>query len=352
MLGQAPTLRGLEGVAQKSSQRVVSSIPKYSLPYTTILSQFDLSYNISSIVSTAFPRGSSSKNMTSKTSEESLSSTSPIIVHSIPGSQFVAKVLSALQHRKIPHFVKAVPLDKKQRVKVIPSGGLLVPEIKVGTGESALIVSGSENILQWIDKNFPQAQLYPKESSLASELSVRASDSKLAGFVWYYNWVNPKGFSRSILHLLRGALLPSWLSFLVPDFVLALALQSEKAKFRRQACQAIFGFEEDPALDDETRMQSILVEELMYFQSQLSPENGKLYMMSSAQPTAADFSIYPQLERLVGDKEGSSYDVGLEPALPELLEMDSLQRLWKWHSLMRQTCPVQFKGKKPPPELV
>ena len=32
--------------------------------------------------------------------------TTPLIVYSIHGSQFTAKVLAALQHRKIPHYVK------------------------------------------------------------------------------------------------------------------------------------------------------------------------------------------------------------------------------------------------------
>ena len=220
-----------------------------------------------------------------------------------------------------------------------------MPEIKVGTGESALIVSGSEKILHWIDEKYPEAQLYPNE--LASELSVRASDTKLAGFVWYYNWVDPKGFSRSILKAVRSAL-PSWVSFIVPDFFLSSLLQSEKAKFRRQACQAI-GVE-DGDLDDETRMRSILVDELTYFQSQLKDEK-QLYMVpGTTKPTAADFSIYPQVERLVGGK--GAYDVWLEPAIPELKEMDSLKRLWEWHKLMREKCPVQFKGKKPPKELL
>ena len=237
-----------------------------------------------------------------------------------------------------------MPFDKKARVKVIPSGGYLVPEIKVGTGESALIVSDSEKILHWIDDTY-EAGLYPNE--LASQLSVRASDTKLAGFVWYYNWVDPKSFQNSILKAVRS-MVPWWLSPIVPDFILAMPLKSEKEKFRRQACRAI-GVP-DKELDDEPHMRKILIEELTFFQSQLK-EASQLYLVpGTSEPTAADVSVYPQLERLVGGN--GAYDVEISAAVPELKEIDSLQRLWDWHKRMQETCPVQFRGKKPPKELL
>lgn len=204
---------------------------------------------------------------------------------------------------------------------MIPSGGHLVPEIKVGKGATAVIVSDSEKILHWADENYPEAQFYPNE--LASELSVRASDNRLAGFVWYYNWVEPKGFSRSTLRALRKSILPAWLNPFVPDLLLAIPLQSEKAKFRRQACQAI-GVE-DGDLDDENRMRSILVEELEYFQSHFKDDEQPYIVPGTMKPTAADFSIYAQLERLVGGE--GAYDVYLDPAIPELKKVDSLARL-------------------------
>ena len=242
----------------------------------------------------------------------------------------------------IPH-PQAVPLDKSKRVKVIPSGGYLVPEIKVGDGDDAEIVTGSETILHWIDQHFAQAQLYP--TPLCSELSVRASDHKLAGFVWYYNWVDDAGFGRSILEPVRGAL-PSWmLPRFIPSTLLQLPLRSERTKFRHQARTAMDVTDDD--LDDEPRMRQLLVQELEFFQAQLQDAAQPYLVPGTTQPTAADFSVYPQVERLVGGNDGA-YDVGLPPALPALKQEASLERLWQWHARMQKECPVQFKDKKPP----
>ena len=232
-------------------------------------------------------------------------------------------------------------------MQVIPSGGYLVPEIKVGTGPDAFILCDSEKILHWFDENYPQAQFYPKE--LASELSVRASDKKLAGFVWYYNWVDAQGFGRSIAEAGRKVS-PWYLKPLLSNFLLGMALGSSKTKFRIQASKAI-GVQDDKDLDDEPKMRQMLIDELTVFQSHLQTTPDQPYLVpGTTQPTAADFSVYAQLERLVGGN--GAYDVDLPPALPQLKEVASLQPLWAWHERMRQECPVQFKGKSPPKELL
>ena len=210
-----------------------------------------------------------------------------------------------------------------------------------------MVVTGSETILHWVEDHLldDTSKLFPNK--LASELSVRASDHKLAGFVWYYNWVDPLGYAKSIRQAVRNAM-PWWLNFLLPDWLLDSQLKSEKTKFRGQASRAI-GVD-DADLDDEPRMRSILIEELKFFQSQLADPDQPFLVPGTTQPTAADFSVYPQLERLVGGGADSPYDVSLEPAVPELKEDASLERLWTWHAKMQETCPVQFKGKKPPKE--
>ena len=255
--------------------------------------------------------------------------------------------------------LKGVPLNKKERVKVIPSGGYLVPEIKVisndntpSSSSTPLIVSGSEAILQWVDQNFESAQFYQPDPKLCFDLSVRASDGKLAGFVWYYNWVDTDGFGRSICPAVRGAM-PAWLRPLVPNCFLEWTLAGERQKFRQQAEQTIGVSEDDDndgTFQNATRMREILIQELHFFQSHLRSDDQPYLVAGASQPTAADFSVYAQLERLVGGK--GPYDVYLEPAAPWLREEASLQSLWDWHQRMRSTCPVQFKGKKPPKELL
>ena len=131
----------------------------------------------------------------------------PIVIYSMPGSQFTAKVLAALQARNIEHYVCFVPLDLKKRSKLIPSGGTLVPEMQVGTGGDATIVSDSEAILHWLSDHKEAAQFYPVMPA-CSEISIRASDKKLAGLVWYYNWVSDQGFDNSMRKFVRAEAIP------------------------------------------------------------------------------------------------------------------------------------------------
>jgi hypothetical protein len=105
--------------------------------------------------------------------------------------------------------------------------------------------------------------------------------------------------------------------------------------------------------DDEPKMRAKLIAELEYFQRYLlkNKTTKQEYLLPDTKtPTAADFSVYAQLERLVG--AGTASDVDVPPALQELKDNNSLKRLWEWHDLMRERFPVQFKGKRPPEELL
>lgn len=278
------------------------------------------------------------------------STSEPILIFVLPGSQFTAKVLAALQQRKIDHYIAYVPFDEAKRRKFIPSGGLLVPEMQVGKlKENPTIVSDSELILHWIDEN-RQAGLYPFEQ--CSEISKRASDGKLAGLVFYYNWVQEKGFRASMLPTAKQTL-PRTAQCIVPNFVFARALSSTRQKFRGKTLKAIGMDESDESiLSQEDKMKQILIDELVFFQSLLQTDEQPYLIPQTTQPTAADFSVYAQLERLVG--EGTASDVTVYPACQELYEeqKETLGRLWKWYQHMRKTCPVQFKGKRPPAELL
>ena len=130
-------------------------------------------------------------------------------------------------------------------------------------------------------------------------------------------------------------------------------VSSYRTKFREQAAKAI---EVDPKeLDNDDAMRKILVDELLFFQSLLKKDASQQpYLIEgTSQPTAADFSVYAQLERLVGD--GTS-DVYVDPAIQsfkdESKEKDDINRLWEWYDHMRATCPVQFKGHRPPKDII
>ena len=157
--------------------------------------------------------------------QHSMSSPKPsITIYCMPGSQFSGKVLAALDTRKIDHCCVFVPIPLDQRRKVIPSGGTMVPEMKVVWNdrpeEEPVVVSDSEAILHWLDDHL-DTEFFPATSNnLASELSLRASTNQLAGFVWYFNWVDEQGYHQSMRRSMAKAMAPSWLpSFLALPLV-------------------------------------------------------------------------------------------------------------------------------------
>ena len=267
----------------------------------------------------------------------------PMIIYAIMGSQYVFKVLAAMQSKDIPHYVYSVPFPEAQRRKVIPSGGLLVPELQVGLGEERTIISDSEKILEYLCEQKTLPDLYP--SPLAHEVSQRASDGILSACVFYYNWVDPKGHEASLRRNF-GATLP----FFVPWFVLDLLLRSTRTKFREKVLHVI----KDVDIDSEPAVRATLISELDYFKSLLKSDQQLYLMEQSSNPSAADFSVYAQLERLVGTFEEPSSDTPIYPAIPELLDetKDSHDRLWKWHHRMRTNFKVSFKGHRVPKDLL
>ena len=285
--------------------------------------------------------------------------TKSILIYVIRGSQFSAKVLAALDSRKIEHFCYFVSLDESKRKQELPSGGILVPEMKITTvtktgedgerEETVTSVKDSEKILHWFDDNM-DTKFFPNQET--SDLSVRVSDHTLAAFVYYYNWINDAGFERSMRSVaVRAIGVPSWVPF-GPTLV-GYLLSSQRKKFVDRATTALKGASSidnfDPSyLDDESKMYNLLMEELKYVQSFLQNDADKQpYLIAGCnEPTAADVSVYVQMERLVGD----SGDAKVPCALPNLMEdeKDTLQRLWTWYSHMREKHPIQFMGKRIP----
>jgi hypothetical protein len=288
----------------------------------------------------------------------------PIVVYAMPGSQFTFKVLAALQSRQIPHFVDFSPLQFAARQKYLPSGGYLVPEVTIGGAKGGAtnraIVSDSERILHWFDdhylvgdslndqKFFPTAQV--------ATWSERANSQTLCGMVWYYGYVNEQGYANSMQQSFAKLLLPSWLPLgnnsILRNFIVDRLVASERQRYRAKVVDALAV--EDALLDDEPAMRAKLVQELEFFQSLLvqpSTTQPFLWEGSSKSPTAADFSLYAQLNRLVGTTTADACDIAVAASLPQLKAdtTQSLQRLWEWHAFMCTHYPGHFKGKRVPP---
>ena len=218
----------------------------------------------------------------------------------------------------------------------------MVPEMKVIQDDgSPTIVPDSEDILHWLDDHL-HTNFYPNDS--AKEMSLCASNKLLAGAVWYFNWVDEEGYSRSMKKTMARAMLPSFVPAMAGEFTVNLFLGSIKAKYRQLAMEALGVTEEH--LADPSKIRKILVEELTYFQSFLKTDD-QPYLLGK-DSTAADFSVYAQVERLVGDMG----DANVIPSVPELKDQTpELERFWKWHELMRERHPLVFKGKRPPKEV-
>ena len=288
----------------------------------------------------------------------SSSEKAPIVIYAIPGSQFVFKVLTALESRRVPHYVEFVPMDTKQRTTILKrqDGKAQVPVLRTlngGEEGSSKVeqIDDSEQILHWLDANY-NTNYFPTQP--ASDVSVRASDKTLAAMVWYYNWVNHTGYSRS-MKLSASKMVPFPAIF--PGFLLDFALKSTRSKFRRNVSK-VLEIDNDKVLDDEPYMRQILIKELQYFQDLLlkADDDQQPYLIpNTTEPTAADFSVYAQLERLVGGGDTVS-DVPISPAILELKTEEptksSLSKLWKWHNRMRDHCPVHFKGKRPSKDIL
>lgn len=272
-----------------------------------------------------------------------------IVIYVIPGSQFSVKVLSALVSRDIQHFVEFVPTPVSQRR--LPSGGTMVPEMWVGSdSQTTAVVADSEAILHWLDDH-RHTNFFP--TAHTSELSLRASTRGLAGLVWFYNWVNPTGYRNSMQKSLAKLLLPSWLTIgqeWIVDCVVSLSRQREKHATLSQKALNV----DATTMKDDKAMHRILMNELAFFQSlfaERSPQEQPYLIPNTQEPTAVDFSVFAQLQRLVGTGKGS--DIFVFPVFPEFMaNTPKLVRLWQWYELMTERFPVQFKGKRRPKDRV
>mmetsp|Transcript_52012 Transcript_52012/g.117304 ORF Transcript_52012/g.117304 Transcript_52012/m.117304 type:complete len:265 (-) Transcript_52012:143-937(-) len=253
-----------------------------------------------------------------------------ITIHAMPGSQFSAKVIVALDSRNIPHYVQFV--DPRPSKRKLPSGGTMVPEMQYD-GD---ILPESDDILRYIDKKhntgfFPNPQV--------AEACTRAS-TMLAAYVFYYNWVQEEGYRRSMAAAMERY---------VPAFVCCFRqtavdwlLGSTREEFKEKVA-ATLGLDPENYPEDET-MYEMVVKELLHYQTFLKSEQQIYLIPGTTQLTAADAALYTQVERLVGD-EG---DAKLPSSLPALRSEQQLARLWKWHTILRERHPIKFKGKRPP----
>ena len=224
-------------------------------------------------------------------------------IYVMPGSQYSAKVVAALDSRGIPHyctFVAAVPAKRK-----LPSGGTCVPEALIGDE----VVPDSDVILRHYDEHHGTG-FFPDEAATA--LTHRLSYGILAGAVLFYNWVHWSSYDRSMRKMF-ASMLPSYVCGVLRGPAVDYLASDVRANYRVKAAQQM-GDLADETLNDEPAIRVMLIEELVSVQALLAtPDQAQLFA-SAKQPGAADFSLYAMLERLIGDMG----DASVPSALPDL----------------------------------
>ena len=268
----------------------------------------------------------------------------------MPGSQYSAKVIVALDSRKIDHYVSFVDWNPKTRT--LPSGNKMVPELLVeyndDDGKEPMILADSDAILQWFDKTL-DTKFFPSDE--IREWTRRASDGFLAGAVLYYNWVHPVGYQRTKQKAIAQWTLPSMMPSFLGMPLIDWYSSADRKRFESKAA-AMMNLTGEILKPKEIRTK--LIDELKAFQNLLSsPDNNEkedskyLMMTGSQEPTALDFSVYVMIERLVGKSMG---DIPLDASIPEFRveTSEELAALWRWYDAMRQNHPIRFKGKRPP----
>lgn len=273
-----------------------------------------------------------------------MASDEPIVIYAMPGSQFTAKVIVALDAFEVQHYVSFVPADPAQRK--LPGGGRLVPLLQCGDD---VVVPDSEAILHWLDEH-RGTRCFAHWS--ASEESLRASEGVLSGAVLYYNWVNPEGYGRSMRAMFSRQV--PWFVPIFRESIVDYAVAGKRAEYRTDIVQRMSIGPELLEPEHEPEIRARLLAELEHFQGLLE-ESGGPYLLGEAL-TAADCSVFAQVERLVGDMG----DVGVACSLPGLKDDNDeddgssgggtapLRKLWEWHGMMRERHPVRFKGKRRP----
>jgi glutathione S-transferase len=89
-------------------------------------------------------------------------------------------------------------------------------------------------------------------------------------------------------------------------------------------------------------MRRALIAAVTTLEEKLARSTDQLWLEQTAEPSAADFSVYGLIERLVGD-EG---DAQMGTATPWLWEESGASRLRDWHARMAGRFPLHFLGKE------
>jgi len=90
-----------------------------------------------------------------------------LILHQFEVSHFNEKARWALAYKQLPHIRESyLPGPHIPAIKKLTGGPTSTPVLQVGTKIDHQIISGSAEIIAWLEQNHPNPSLYPQDKSL------------------------------------------------------------------------------------------------------------------------------------------------------------------------------------------
>ncbi len=264
------------------------------------------------------------------------------VYYTLYGSQYGAKCIAALDAFGVPYRVVEVKIPSMKTMLAPPH---TVPQMKWGDND---LLTDSSDIMQAIDRSCKNASLYPSEFADDVKKLEDWVGTTLNSYVLYMTWWREEGFivsyeAKIFETFAITRILPRSLAYRVIG-LLGLDIGRIRGSYRKKA-RKVLGEDlirqgRDPDPDEDARVVKALIEEIRGLDSRFkSPE--QKWICGTESVSAADFSLYGIIERLVGT-EG---DAMIGTAAPWLFEEANVPRLKQWHERMVIKYPIVFKGK-------
>jgi len=259
------------------------------------------------------------------------------VLFAMPGSQFAAKALAAIDHVKIPYRVVLTDPTKLKKDLEPPH---TVPQMR---WKGELLVD-SMDIMEKLDEAC--GKIYPKDAAKKAE--VKEFEKWLGDYynkyALYFGWVDEEGFWRSHGQLIIDVAKLGWAPACCSHCIVARATKDQRDIIRQQAREkfgeAVVSEGSMPEPGESEKVKKLLLEDTTKIEAHFKTDDQE-WVFPGDGPTAADFTLYGILEKLQGD----SGDAQVGPCTPWLFKETGAKRLEIWHERMRYKFPIIFRGK-------
>ena len=251
------------------------------------------------------------------------------------GSQFGAKVLTALDACEEPYLVRAVD-PRRFKTDLVPPH--TVPQLRF-RGEENILTDSADILARLAEETgYP---FYP--TAEASELEQWVGNHLNAHVLYFTFWVEEGwrlSYQRKIAEAIPG---PTPLLQWIMRWALPLRRLRGKMRSRARGQLAVGLIAEGraPDPDEQVRMRASLLSAMQTLEDRFTQSNQQ-WLLTTDRPSAPDFAAYGVLERLVGN----TGDACMGAATPWLFEAANVPSLQAWHTRMQQHFPIKFKGKR------